>query len=679
MSKENKQSEVKVEKVPWIPISITTIIFSFIGAIVYVWVGPGVSTTFQCMYNLGIMSHTTMLAVGSFLFLMLAYPLRRKFNISPAFLTCLYISGLVTSWTLGCNENPMFPASWAQFVIYSEGILTPPITQWWWLPPTQVILNMRMGGMAVNWVAWMPSIFFWSWAFYANFILGLGISLIFRQRWIDVEKLPFPLTLSAHEIVRRIPQTKENRNIKPFLLGIILGFAFELPIFMATIFPWFPDIYNWRIATCAPGVQQVLPGNPIGDSVVGFFEYNKDPIAFGMFFLAPLSVSFTVMIITLVMMVLEQIAYMMGYYTGIFACGGCSRISNGGALYMGPPFYWALLGGIGGAFALTLMVFYHSRGYLRETIRAALGRPSELSETQKAEATSYRTAYFTLIVGFVVLFGFLLSAGLDLSAALIVLFVTCFMDQIASVYIYAHTGFPTINESHGGWTLWALRSIRFPVGAAYNPNGQNYVMSSWLTQTWTDVPDNGASNGLFTTMMAFKMGNLTNMSNRNVLLVTVLCWILAIPTVFITRTWISNVYGTKILDSGVDLDVCELSAENWCVLGGHGLLPLGGTVALCAVAGAAIVIALSLLRARFMWWPIDPLGFVIATSMSGAHMGVWSAFTVAWIVKTIVLRVGGSKLYENYGVPIVGGFMGGVVTSNLIGVIAGSVRFFYPF
>lgn len=313
-----------------------TVLFSFVGAVVYPLIGAGVGGTFQCMYQFGIMSQTTMFAVGSFLFVMLAYPLRRKFNMSPTFLTCLYISGLVTSWILGSNGNPMFPAKWAQYALYGEGSMVPPITDWWWVPPIKAILDMRAGGLPVDWIAWAPSIVFWSWAFFANLIIGLGISLIFRQPWIDVERLPFPPTLAAYEILRRIPQKREKLNMKPFFLGVVLGFGFELPIFMASIFPWFPDIYGWLVNNCPLGVGQLHPGNPIGDAVVGLNLFSKDPIAFGTFFLAPLSVSFSVMAFVIAMVVLEQVAYAMGYYTGIFDCGGCSRLWT---IWYVPPFY----------------------------------------------------------------------------------------------------------------------------------------------------------------------------------------------------------------------------------------------------------------------------------------------------------------------------------------------------
>jgi len=51
----------------------------------------------------------------------------------------------------------------------------------------------------------------------------------------------------------------------------------------------------------------------------------------------------------------------------------------------------------------------------------------------------------------------------------------------------------------------------------------------------------------------------------------------------------------------------------------------------------------------------------------------------AWIAKTIVLRVGGSRLYQEYGIPAVGGYVAGYVPSALLGVILGVTKFFTPF
>ena len=43
------------------------------------------------------------------------------------------------------------------------------------------------------------------------------------------------------------------------------------------------------------------------------------------------------------------------------------------------------------------------------------------------------------------------------------------------------------------------------------------------------------------------------------------------------------------------------------------------------------------------------------------------------------MRVGGSKLYENLGLPIAGGFITGYMVAVVLGGTIGVLRFFFPF
>jgi hypothetical protein len=97
-----------------------------------------------------------------------------------------------------------------------------------------------------------------------------------------------------------------------------------------------------------------------------------------------------------------------------------------------------------------------------------------------------------------------------------------------------------------------------------------------------------------------------------------------------------------------------------------------------AAVGFIMTGLLSVLHARYVWFPFEPLGFVIGTSQSTQQLGVWSAFLFAWVTKTIVLRTGGSKLYER-SIGIVGGYIVSAVVVCFIATILGNVRFFYPF
>ncbi|OPZ08911.1 MAG: hypothetical protein BWZ10_02610 [candidate division BRC1 bacterium ADurb.BinA364] len=55
------------------------------------------------------------------------------------------------------------------------------------------------------------------------------------------------------------------------------------------------------------------------------------------------------------------------------------------------------------------------------------------------------------------------------------------------------------------------------------------------------------------------------------------------------------------------------------------------------------MLILTLCRYNFAWWPIHPIGFPIAPTW-GVQMSMGSIF-VAWLAKTILLRLGGVSLY----------------------------------
>jgi hypothetical protein len=87
---------------------------------------------------------------------------------------------------------------------------------------------------------------------------------------------------------------------------------------------------------------------------------------------------------------------------------------------------------------------------------------------------------------------------------------------------------------------------------------------------------------------------------------------------------------------------------------------------------------MSVLHSRFVWFP-HPLGPIITWSFGGTLFGWWLAFLVAWILKWLTLRIGGSKAYEEIGLPLAGGTTAGYALVAFIFGIAGVIRFFYPY
>jgi hypothetical protein len=54
-------------------------------------------------------------------------------------------------------------------------------------------------------------------------------------------------------------------------------------------------------------------------------------------------------------------------------------------------------------------------------------------------------------------------------------------------------------------------------------------------------------------------------------------------------------------------------------------------------------------------------------------------FVATWVLKIVTLRIGGSKLYQNRGLPFAGGFVVGFVIISFVGSLALIIRFFVPF
>ncbi len=87
--------------------------------------------------------------------------------------------------------------------------------------------------------------------------------------------------------------------------------------------------------------------------------------------------------------------------------------------------------------------------------------------------------------------------------------------------------------------------------------------------------------------------------------------------------------------------------------------------------GAVITIALAWLRNQFMWFPLHPLGYLLASTYFMA--GAWFSIFLAWAVRTLIFRIGGAQVIRKGLVPFCIGMFLACITSvvffNLVGLI----------
>ena len=89
--------------------------------------------------------------------------------------------------------------------------------------------------------------------------------------------------------------------------------------------------------------------------------------------------------------------------------------------------------------------------------------------------------------------------------------------------------------------------------------------------------------------------------------------------------------------------------------------------------GAVVAGFLIFARHRFPWWPLHPIGFTCPL-VSGT-VAQFGPFFLTWLVKVILIKIGGQSLYER-GKPFFIGLVVGHLAGYVLYIIAALI--FYP-
>jgi len=663
-----------VEKINW-PLWIAVIVL--LSLVVNIVNGVLYVSGIACIYGLGTVCIPATMPVLAML-LPLAASLTGKFTKNTQALTRLYLIGLITSMFManagGMSGWMALPVGYSCRIWFSSEDIQRALVENWWTVPREVIMIVKgTGTWNINWGAWAPAIAFWTIYHFAYFLLGSSLMLLFRRRWIEVEKLPFPFMIGMWEGVSRI---NEKRFNTAFILGLAIGFFINLQILLTYLFPWWPDIIGWRANNVSPNGCAVVAswGNPVawqlGSTLVAFMRWNMQPLNFLIAYLVPLDVSFSMWSLTFLLMILAQIAYYMGYYTGIFSLGGCCRVLGWAGYLMsptwGPPYYWSWLCHVGGGVALVVMMIWRAKADLSETLKMAFGKtagkPSE-------EPFSYRTIYLYIIGSCIVFLAFLGSMGVTIVPGFVVL-VTSIIYIIGESYVRGLTGY-AYQQERAMWPAWSLKFI-WP--KAPRPYTNDYFWSGEILINGVNTAGAGVHTWGEASMHGFALASRTKVNYRTAFYLMILTIFIGLPISMVIRVWWFNIMGGRAGTCSSSWDCAWIGADNW-----DNHIPGPDLIAGFLLAGFIVVAALDFLRMRFIWWPIHPVGFLLSGAAREIWTGTWTAFLAAWIAKWLTLRIGGSKLYEEHGVAFIGGALAGTLAVIFTGIIISVIRFFIPF
>lgn len=480
--------------------------------------------------------------------------------------------------------------------------------------------------------AWLPPATVWIGFILLLLFMMLCINTILRKQWIERERLTYPIVRLPQEMSKGGGATGILRN-KAMWIGFILAAAINLingVSFLYPAIPYIPVKHQWVFRFTEK------PWNAVGWMPVSFY-----PFVLGIGFLMPLDLSFSCWFFYL----FWKAERVIGSAIGI-------RLP-------GYPFSSEQATGVWiGIFAFTIWV---SRHHLKRVFSTAFGKRLQEKNEEK-EPMSYRMALLGILVGMVLLVVFCKSLGMAVFLAL-TYFLIYFALGATITRIRAELG-PPVHDLYGVGPDYIITRIMGTRRIGAN-NLTAMTLFYWLNrESYRSFPMAHQLEGM-------KLAEEGNIHPRRLFLAIMIAGFMGGISCF----WAVLQFGYR-LGSGVRFG----GPARWFAIEGFHRLAwwlsypqstdfrgLGFTA-----FGLIFSVTLLIMRMRFFWWPLHPIGYAI--SYWWAMNLLWFPVFLSFIVKTLILRYGGLSSYRR-AVPFFWGLilgeylMGGIW--NILGIALG--------
>jgi hypothetical protein len=487
------------------------------------------------------------------------------------------------------------------------------------------------GGQPMPWGDWFYTLSHWAIFVFALWLMMTSFAALVRKQWADRERLAFPLVQFPLEVLRDDGAGPSasffgNRLVwigagTVFLVHIINGLHRNFPAL-----PAIPTFFN---------VDDSLPDRPWNAMAPVFIGIFFSAIGFG--YLLPLEVAAgfwsSVVFIKLQGVVLSA----MGLEGGSSWGGVISEISDKEQM--------------GGLITIAAILVWFLRGTFADAFRKAFTRAPEVDD--RSEPLSYRFAALGLVASLIVQAFWLHAAGM--TPEFVPLFLVFFMCIcLVLTRIIAEAGMLMIHVSFK------------PVDYLLFFGGTNALGPSNLTAlTFVDTALTfDLREFLMPSMLnAFRMSELSGVSSRR-LMPTITVALLFVLIVSVPA-FLLTFYIPGAVQVGNVNEIMYHPRNFFSILGTRLQSPEQPTATqyIATAVGAGMVAVLAWLRLNFVWWPVHPLGFVMATSW--ASLNLWFSLFLGWLFKLVTIRYTGLRGYVQFRPLFLGIIMGDVLGAVL--------------
>ena len=484
-------------------------------------------------------------------------------------------------------------------------LLHPYVKSWMVLQDEEAIRTFYEGlapDTPIPWGAWARPLIAWGIFLLAFYVVMICIVVILRKQWMERDRLVYPLTLAPLEMI------KQDATTHPFLKSKLMWIGFLIPFTVGSMI----GLHHYFNFIPAPVLYQSVA--ILRRSVGLQFRLSFPMIGFTYFVSQDLALS--LWLFSVLITVQQGIFNMLGIGSARFMPYNAAR----------PLLAWQCLGGL---MVLVCAGLWLARSHLRDVVRKALSNDAEIDDS--SEIMSYRTAFWGVIIGFVIMTVWLCMSGLPLWIALILLFfafaIFIGITRVVCEGGLAATRAPIIAPLAtvavvGSSTIGCAGLVALGFSFVYASDVRTFVMAS-------------AANSL-------KLAEGTRGGRK---------WFLIALIVAVVVTLIASVWTTLVMAYGhggvnanswffvsgpqypwryVVEEAHRLKGPDWDFLGFMGI-------------GAVFTIFLSFMRYHFLWWPFHPLGFAFGSVMM--TNALWFSIFLSWLFKALLLKYGGVKVF----------------------------------
>lgn len=523
-------------------------------------------------------------------------------------------------------------------------------------------VGLGAGEDHIPWSAWAMPLMAWGGLIVASYLMLGCLAVMLRAQWAEREALAFPLLRLPVELAAedksangsltngKAPLSRGSRSkrlLPAFFYNPLMWIGFGISVVIQLLNGlnlYFPDVPLVPLELLTAPLLSEAPWNQIGTVPVVV-----SLVAIGVSYLLTSEIAFSLWFFFWFF----KIQFLLLYYLGFPPATLPTAIGVTGNTKV-----FAIYQVIGAFFVYAVLLLWTAREHLHYILRRAFHfytKREPASEREKREALSYPVAFWGFVGSSIFIFLWSISAGISWHVAL----------WMWTAYLVMAVGLTRLVSEGGilfasqGWT--ALGPAAQILGSGL---GTWLAPSSLVPAAFVQASIGTDNRSLLLPgfIHSFKLARDYGIKPRLLWPLIISCILISLTMTMTMRVRLGYLYGgLQLQNKWVTTGGAQLPMNTIVPLS-QGVPDSSPTNALWLVVGGLITQGLMIARARLLWFPLHPLGFLMSLSYPISRL--WFSILLGWSCKVLIMRFGGVTSYRRM-IPAFLGLILGEVTMIL--------------